>query len=381
MKYSHQLNKMKIAFVHDWFKANGGAEKVAGEILAIYSKEEVTIYTLFNKFKPGDKEEILKEYPVKTSFLQYFPFISKVYRYLLPIMPWLMKRFNLKNYDLVISTSHAVAKGIGSDPSILNICYCHTPMRYVWDMYDDYVAHHAIARSFFYKWFINYIRRWDYRTAQNVHFFIANSEHVKQRIKNSYNRDARVIYPPVRVDKFTLFEGKRKDYYLCLGRFVPYKKIDMIVRAFEQMPDKKLVLIGEGYGSRKFTRILEQCKNITWLGYRNDKEMITYMQEARACIFAAKEDFGIMCVEVQACGTPVLALDYGGYRETVIDGVSGYLFPQQNEASVIEAVNKLEQNPLNNNIAIRQNALRFSDVRFREEFGEYVDQCFKIFYA
>ncbi len=370
---------MKLAFVHDWFKANGGAEKVAGEILDIYAAEEVTVYTLFDKFSPTDHAQILKNNKIETSPLQHIPFISRIYRYLLPFMPWLIQRFGLKNFDLIISTSHAVAKGIGADPGILNICYCHTPMRYAWDMYDDYVAHHAVARWFVYKWFINKIRSWDLKTAGNVHYFIANSYHVKQRIKNSYNRDATVIYPPVRIEKFKLYEGPRKDYYLCLGRFVPYKKIDMIVNAFRGMPDKKLVLIGEGYGSAKFKKILSECPNIEWLGYKNDAEMIIYIQEARACIFAAKEDFGIMCVEVQACGTPVLALDYGGYRETVADGISGYLFPEQNEDSVIEAVHKLEAQPLNDSKAIRANSLRFSDERFRREFRDFVNNCKQTF--
>ncbi len=372
---------MKLAFVHDWFRANGGAEKVAGEILTVYEREDVTVYTLFNKFTPGDKAEILKDHVVKTSLLQRVPFISKIYRYLLPFMPWLMKRFALKGYDLILSTSHAVAKGIGADPAILNICYCHSPMRYVWDMYDDYVEHHAVGRIFLYKWFIHYIRKWDLKTAANVHYFISNSEHVKLRIKNSYGRDSRVIYPPVRIGKFSLYDGPRKDYYLCLGRFVPYKKIDMIVRAFQQMPDKKLVLIGEGYGSKQFTELLKTAPNIEWLGYKKDEEMIGYIQEARACIFAAKEDFGIMCVEVQACGTPVLALDYGGYRETVQDNVSGYLFPNQDEQSVIEAVGKFERAPLTDSNAIRANSLRFSDERFRKELKDYVDECYGEFYG
>lgn len=366
---------MKLAFVHDWFKANGGAEKVAGSILDLYKNEDVTVYTLFDKFKPADHQEILKEFPIKTSPLQYIPQIDRIYRYLLPVMPWLMKRFQLRNYDLILSTSHAVAKGIGADPTILNICYCHSPMRYVWDMYDDYVAHHAIGKFFLYKWFIGKIRQWDLQTARQVHYFIANSQHIKQRIKNSYNRDSVVIYPPVRTDKFHLNDGVRKDYYLCLGRFVPYKKIDMIVRAFRQMPEKKLVLIGEGYGSKMFQELLTDAPNIQWLGYQDDTAMIKYIQEARACIFAAKEDFGIMCVEVQACGTPVLALNYGGYKETVQNGVSGYLFDEQTEMSVQQAVQKLEATPLTNSKAIRANALRFSEQRFQQEMGEFVKKC------
>ena len=371
---------MKLAFVQDWFNANGGAEKVAGAILDIYGKDDVTVYALFDHFSPAASQEILKGRPVNVSILQHVPGITKIYRYFLPVMPWLMRRFNLQGYDLIISTSHAVAKGFRSDPGILNICYCHTPLRPIWDMYDDYAAGHTLGKSFFYKWFVRRLRKWDVATSKNVHYFIANSRHIQKRIERSYGRTSTVIYPPVRVNKFALNEAPRKDYYLCLGRFVPYKKTDMMIRAFQQMPDKQLVLIGAGWGTKEFSELLSECKNITWLGYQNDEEMIRYMQEAKACIFAAKEDFGIMCVEVQACGTPVLALDYGGYRETVIDGESGYLFPEQTEKSIIAAVNKFEQQPLTNYDLIRQNALRFSDERFKNEFSDFVANAMKEFY-
>ncbi len=369
---------MKLAFVHDWFRANGGAEKVAGEILDMYSSEDVTVYTLFDKFSPADHEEILKHYPIRTSVLQRIPNIDKIYRFLLPVMPQIMRSFNLIGYDVIISTSHAVAKGFRSDGA-LHVCYCHTPMRYVWDMYDDYAASHKMGRSFLYKSFINYIRRWDLRSADNVHYFIANSVHVQKRIKASYGRDSVVIYPPVRVDKFGLSESARKDFYLCLGRFVPYKKTDLVIRAFKKMPDKKLVLIGAGYGTKEFKELLQDAPNIEWLGYRKDEEMIRYMQEAKACIFAAKEDFGIMCVEAQACGTPVLAMDYGGYRETVVDGKTGYFFNEQTEASIIAAVRQLEKVPLTDHEGIRRHALKFSDARFRKEMGDFVAQCRQVF--
>ncbi len=371
---------MKVAFVQDWFNANGGAEKVAGSVLDIYDKEEVTIYALFNRFSPAAKQEILNGRPVKTSLLQYVPFISKIYRYFLPVMPWLMKRFHLRGYDLILSTSHAVAKGFRSDPATLNICYCHTPLRPIWDMYDDYAATHSLGRSWLYKSFVNWLRRWDVASANHVHYFIANSKHIQQRIANSYGRESVVIYPPVRTGKFTLSEAPRKDYYLCVGRFVPYKKTDMVIRAFQQMPDKQLVLIGEGWGTKEFNEMLEGYANIKWLGYREDAEMMKYIQEAKACIFAAKEDFGIMCVEAQACGTPVLALDYGGYRETVVDGVSGYFFPEQTESGITDAVNKFERQPLKDHTAIRQNALRFSEERFKNEFSDFVLRAMKEFY-
>ncbi len=371
---------MKLAFVQDWFNANGGAEKVAGSILDIYDKEDMTVYALFDRFSPTARKEILNNRPVKTSLLQYVPFISKIYRYFLPVMPWLMKRFNLRGYDLILSTSHAVAKGFRSDPKTLNICYCHTPLRPIWDMYDDYAAAHPLGRSGLYKVFVNWLRRWDVRSADHVHFFIANSKHIQRRIASSYGRESVVIYPPVRTGKFALSEAPRKNYYLCAGRFVPYKKTDMVISAFRQMPDKELVLIGEGWGTKEFKEMLDGYPNIKWLGYQKDEEMMKYIQEAKACIFAAKEDFGIMCVEAQACGTPVLALDYGGYRETVIEGESGYFFPEQTEASLTEAVNRFEQLPLKDHTAIRQNALRFSDDRFNKEFSGFVSAAMNEFY-
>jgi glycosyltransferase involved in cell wall biosynthesis len=366
---------MKVAFVQDWFNANGGAEKVAGEILDIYQEEDITVYALFNKFTPDAQRSILKNRPVRVSLLQYVPFIASIYRYFLPVMPWAMGRFRLRGYDVIISTSHAVAKGFRSDPSTPNICYCHTPLRPIWDMYDDYAATHSMGSSFLYKKFVQWLRRWDVASAGRVHYFIANSIHIQQRIARSYGRESVVIYPPVRTGKFALNEAPRQEYYMCPGRFVPYKKIDMVIRAFQQMPHKRLVLIGEGWGAAGFDELLKGHPNIEWLGYRTDEEVIRYMQEAKACIFAAKEDFGIMCVEAQACGTAVLALDYGGYRETVEDGKTGYLFAEQTEAAVIAAVEKMEQQPLTDHEAIRQHALKFSDERFRAEFSAFVQKA------
>ena len=366
---------MKLAFVQDWFNANGGAEKVAGSILDIYKNEDVHIYTLFDRFQGQDRVAILKNKPVHTSLLQYVPGIGKIYRYFLPVMPWLMRRFYISDKDLIISTSHAVAKGFRHDKRIMHICYCHTPLRPIWDMYDDYAATHAMGSSRIYRAFVQWLRKWDVGTSLQVDNFIANSKHIQQRIQNSYGRASTVIYPPVRVNKFALNTAPRKDYYLCVSRFVPYKKVDMVIKAFRQMPDKRLVLIGTGWGTKEFKELLAAHTNIEWLGYRDDAELIKYMQEAKACIFAAKEDFGIMCVEAQACGTPVLALDYGGYKETVADGVSGYLFPEQTEQSVIDAVHKMESQPLTDHQQIRENALQFSEERFQREFADFVEQA------
>jgi glycosyltransferase involved in cell wall biosynthesis len=371
---------MKVAFVQDWFNANGGAEKVAGAILDIYAGDEVTIYALFDRFSESARKDILKNKPVRVSLLQYVPFVGRIYRYFLPVMPWLMSRFNLKGYDVILSTSHAVAKGFRSDPGILNICYCHTPLRPIWDMYDDYAASHPMGGSGLYRAFVKYLRRWDVASSKRVHHFIANSVHIQKRIAKSYNRESTVIYPPVRVNRFLLSTDPRQEYYLCTGRVVPYKKMDMVIRAFSRMPNKKLVIIGDGWGAKAFPALLEGNDNIVWHGYKNDDEMIQFIQRAKACIFAAKEDFGIMCVEVQACGTPVLALDYGGYQETVINGTTGYLFAEQTEESLMEAVQMFETRPLQDHVKIRENAMRFSAERFAAEFSSFVQKARKQFH-
>ena len=372
---------MKIAFVHDWFNVDGGAEKVADEILDIYKNEDITVYTLFNSLSKQDCKKILKHHPIKTTLLNYIPYRSILYRYLLPLMPFFIRQFYLKDYDLIISSSHAVAKGFRKAPGILHVCYCHTPMRYAWDMYEEYAQTHTFGQSFLYKTFVKYIRKWDLRSSDNVDYYIANSINVQQRILNNYKRESVVIYPPVRIEMFNLSEQPRKDYYLCIGRFVPYKKMDLVLQAFQHMPDKKLILIGEGYGSSSIQDLLKHAPNIEWLGYVNDEDMIRYIQDAKACIFAAKEDFGILCVEVQACGTPVIALRNGGYLETVVEGETGYLFDDQTEESIVTAINRLDENPLTDHQAIRQNALKFSDERFRNEFQTYVNKVINEFHS
>lgn len=370
---------MKLALVHEWLRVNAGSEKVVAEMLETYKDEEVTLYTLFNHLEASALNKRLQLKRVKVSPLHYLPGVARNYRYLLPLMPMLIRSFKLKGYDLILSSSHAVAKGFRRNRSIPHICYCHTPMRYAWDLYEDYSADSHSVKSFLYKLVVRYIRNWDYRSAGNVDFFLANSENVRQRIRNNYGREAEVLYPPVCVDDFKLSEAPRENFYLCVGRFVPYKKIDIIIRAFRHLPDQKLVLVGDGYGAKKIMPLLAGMHNVVWLGYKNDEDLISYMQRAKACIFAAKEDFGIMCVEAQACGTPVLALNDGGYRETVIPGLTGYLFDGQTEEGVLQAIRKFEQHPLNDHAAIRKAAERFSAAAFREGLRRHVNKWMQEF--
>jgi glycosyltransferase involved in cell wall biosynthesis len=371
---------MKIALIHDWLRVNAGSEKVVKEILNIYKDDEVELYTLFNTLLIQDKKDIIRNIPCTTSCLNYIPYIHSLYKSLLPIMPWVIQHMKLKSADVYISSSHAVAKGIQAPKDKLHICYCHTPMRYAWYMYEDYMSDIKGLKLLLIKLIIPYIKTWDFNSSKNVHYFIANSKHIQNQIEAIYHRDSIVIYPPVQVDKFKLNSNPRKDFYLAVGRFVAYKKMDIIIQAFKLMPHKKLVLIGDGYDTNKIKNIIEGADNIIWLGYQHDDELILYMQNAKACIFAAKEDFGIMCVEAQSTGTPVLALNYGGYKETVIDGETGYFFETQQVEAIQQVVERFELSPLTNHTAISTHASKFSVERFKNEMKSFVTMKYSEFY-
>ena len=297
----------------------------------------------------------------------------------MPIFPIILSGFRLKNSDVLISSSHAVAKGCRVQKGQLHICYCHTPMRYAWSLEDDYLRNLNSIGYWFALWILHRIRRWDRRTAQNVHYFIANSEHIQKQIAQFYQRDAVVIYPPVQTSKFALNPHPRQSFYLAPGRFVNYKRFDLIIEAFRARPDLKLVLLGDGYDSGKIKRLLQDIPNVTWIGYQHDDEVILYMQQAKACIFASKEDFGIMCVEAQSTGTPVIALRYGGHLETVLEGVTGYFFDEQTPESILQAILKMESKPLQNHTEIRQHALQFDQTIFQTKIQTYVRKMYHEF--
>lgn len=370
---------MNIALIHDWLRVNAGSEKVVSEILSMYKEEQIDLYTLFNKLNADENQEILQGAPCHTSWMQYVPYINKIYKVLLPLMPFAIQHLKVKDAEIYISSSHAIAKGFKHPKHQLHICYCHTPMRYAWYLNEDYLENFSGFKLWLIRKILPFIRRWDLKSATQVHYFIANSKHIQQQIKAIYQRDAVVIYPPVKTTKFVLNNNPRQAFYLAVGRFVPYKKMDIIINAFKQMPDKKLVLIGDGYDRKNIKKLIYQIPNIIWLGYQHDDELILYMQNAQACIFAAKEDFGIMCVEAQSTGTPVLALNYGGYRETVIDGTTGYFFEEQTAEAIQKVVMKFEQAPLVNHLVISQHAARFSASHFKQSFQQFVSEQFALF--
>ena len=297
---------MKIAVVHDWLVVYGGAEKVLEQILNIYP--EADLFALVD-FLDEDKRDFIKDKKVKTSFIQRLPKAKTKYRNYLPLMPLAIEQLDLSKYDLIISSSYCVAKGIITSPNQVHISYVHSPIRYAWDLQHQYLKEAGLTKGlkgWLAKIILHYMRIWDTRTSNGVDYFIANSKFIAKRIWKCYRREADVIYPPVDVEAFEYCDQK-EDFYLTASRMVPYKKMDLIVEAFTHIPDKKLIVIGTGPDFDKIQKIAQGHDNIKLMGYQPFSVLKEHMQKAKAFVFAAEEDFGITPVEAQACGTPVIA--------------------------------------------------------------------------
>jgi glycosyltransferase involved in cell wall biosynthesis len=368
---------MKKALIHDWFSVYAGAEKCVESFTSIWDDFEV--YSLIDFLSDADREIILKGKRSHTSFVQQLPFARTKYRHYLPLFPLAIEQFDLREYDVILSSSHAVAKGVLTHPHQLHISYVHTPIRYAWDLYHQYLHESGLEKGFMgalVKYFLHKIRLWDSSTAHRVDHYIANSHYIARRIKKIYGKEATVIYPPVDIEKFQLHTDK-EEFYLTASRMVPYKKIDLIVEAFSQT-DKKLIVIGTGPDMEKIRA--KAGKNIEFMGYQSDTVMIEKMQRAKAFVFAAEEDFGITPVEAQACGTPVICLGRGGTYESVIDGVSGVHFATQTPEALLEAIEVFETNPQRfDPERIRENAMRFSKERFEREIEAFVQTHYEAF--
>lgn len=368
---------MKKALVHDWFSTYAGAEKCIESFTDIW--DDLEIYSLIDFLSDADRNKILKGKHAHTSFIQKLPFAKDKYRNYLPLFPLAIEQFDLSAYDVVLSSSHAVAKGVLTHSNQLHIAYVHTPIRYAWDLYHQYLRESGLDRGLkgmLAKYFLHKIRLWDASTANRVDHYVANSRYIARRIKKTYGKPSDVIYPPVDVDKFTLREAK-EEFYLTASRMVPYKKIDLIVEAFSQT-DKKLLVIGDGPDMAKIKS--KAGKNVELLGFASDETMADLMGRAKAFVFAAEEDFGITPVEAQACGTPVICFGRGGARETVLDGESGLYFMEQNTKELLAAVAKFEQNyDKFEPVKIRENSLKFSRARFEAEIKSYVEKKYEEF--
>ena len=376
---------MKVAVVHEWLTTFAGSEKALVEILGLFP--EADLFCVID-FLPESDRGFLHGRKITTSFLQKFPLVSKYYRYYLPLMPLAVRQFDLSDYDLVISSNHAVANGVKTNSNQLHVSYTYSPMRYAWDLREQYLKESNLdkgVKGLAARLMLSWLRRWDYRISRDVDYFVGISKFIQERIRHAYGRESVVIYPPVDTDYFQIDKGEpREDFYLAASRMVPYKMMSLIVSAFADMPDKKLVVIGDG---PELERVKECARdNVEILGYQDNFILREYMQKAKALVFAAEEDFGILPVEAQACGTPVVAYAQGGALETVNDLThdqpTGVFFEEQAISSIKSAITVFEQNIEKISSGnCRENALRFSEKVFKDEFMRYIREVFPAFYG
>ncbi|MGI4746177.1 MAG: glycosyltransferase [Janthinobacterium lividum] len=371
-----ELLKMRIAIVHEWLDSYAGSERVVEQFLMCFPQAE--LFAIVD-FMPESDRHFLGGRPVRTSFIQRLPFARRAFRNYLGLMPLAVEQFDLTGYDLVLSSSHAVAKGVITGPDQLHISYVHSPIRYGWDLQHQYLRQANLTRGLkglYARWLLSSLRRWDVRTANGVDIFVANSRYIARRIHKVYRRSAEVIHPPVAVDQFK-FEPCKGGTYLTVSRQVPYKRIDLIAAAFATMPDRQLIIVGDGPENARIKAAAKGAANISFRPAIPHKELVGLMQSARAFLMAAEEDFGITMVEAQACGTPVISFCRGGAADIVCDVGSsrptGVLFPTQTVESIVDAVDRFE----NLSLAIvpehcRANAMRFTEAAFQTRFRDLV---------
>ncbi len=374
---------MKVAIVHEWIVTYAGSERVLEQILQLYP--EADLFCVVD-FLPPEERGFLTNRRIMTTFIQNLPWARKKYRSYLPLMPLAIEQLDLSGYDLIISSSHAVAKGVLTGPDQLHLCYCYSPMRYAWDLQHQYLRESGLergVRAIAAQYILHRMRLWDMRTVNGVDGFVAISKFIARRIAKVYRRESTVIYPPVDVESFTP-AGGREDFFVTASRMVPYKRIDLVVEAFAAMPERRLIVIGDGPEARRIRT--KGGPNIQFLGQQPFEVLRDHLRRARAFVFAAEEDFGILPLEAQACGTPVLAYGRGGALETIRDmsesEPTGIFFREQTVRSLQNAVERFEGEGASiTGNACRQNALRFSTEHFRSEMELYVAECWKQFQA
>ncbi|NEO16480.1 MULTISPECIES: glycosyltransferase [unclassified Moorena] len=372
---------MKYALVHEWLtpKATGGSELVVQEIL---KHIDADLYALID-FESTNPQSYLYQRSIGTTFLQNLPFARNGVQKYLPLLPLAIEQLELGEYDIILSSSHAVAKGVLTSPQQLHICYCHTPMRYAWDLTFDYLRSSSMGQGFpglITRYLLHRLRQWDVITANRVDYFIANSHHTARRIWRCYRRRAEVIYPPVNIERFP-FQEEKEDFYLTVSRIVSYKQVSLIVQAFNQL-GYPLVVIGDGSDLAGIRNLAH--KNVEFMGFQPNQVVEQYMAKAKGFVYAACEDFGIALVEAQACGTPVIAYGAGGALETVLDirqhldSGTGLLFPEQSSGALIEAMETFETLAGNfNPEASRLNAAKFAPNIFADRYLTFLENCYQ----
>ena len=369
---------MKVAIVHDWLVIYGGAERVLEHLLDLYP--DADLYSLID-FVPPEQRHFLRGKTPFTSFLQKIPGAARHYRKMLPLMPYAIEQFDLSSYDLVISSSYCVAKGVLTGPNQVHVSYCHSPMRYAWDHYHEYLNEMHLTsglKGLFARWQLHRIRTWDVRSSNSVDQFVANSRFVARRISKFYGRTSQVVFPPVDTRLFSLQEQKQ-DYFVAAGRFVPFKRLDLVAEAFASMPDRKLVMVGDGPEMAKIRS--KAGPNVEFVGYQPAAVVRQYLANAKAFIFPSEEDFGIVPVEAQACGTPVLAFGRGGALETVrppggMLPPTGMFFREQSASAICAAIRDFEAaSSAFDPVAICHHAQAFSIESFKTEFSTQVNDA------
>lgn len=370
------LSGARIAIVFEWFQRFGGVERVVAEMREVFP--DADLFALVH-----DPDALvgtpLEGVPVRTSFIQRLPRAKEKYRAYLPLMPLAVEQFDLRPYDLVLSSSHTVSKGVLTRADQLHVSYTHTPVRYAWDLYHDYLEDAGLTRGLkgaVARGVLHYLRLWDVAAANRVDVYLANSDYVARRIEKLYRRPAHKIYPPVEIGRFR-HDAPRDDFFVTVSRLVPYKRMDLMVEAFTRLGEP-LVIIGDGPDLERLRRAAGP--NVSLIGYQPDEAIVDHLQRARAFIFAANEDFGIAPVEAQAAGCPIIAYGKGGALETVIGyptpGATGVFFEEQTSEALAEAVGLFEANAdMFSPASCRSNAERFGSERFRREFRATVEEA------
>lgn len=368
---------MKVAIVHEWLDTYAGSERVLEQLIAEWP--EADLFAVCD-FLPEAERGFLRGKTVTTTFIQRLPLARKHFRKFLGLMPVAIEQLNLSGYDLVLSSSHAVAKGVLTGPGQLHVSYVHSPMRYAWDLQHQYLREAGMERGLkglYTRNLLHKMRLWDRASALNPDVVVANSTYIGERIRKAWRRDSIVVHPPVDVQRFAL-KAEKEDYFLVASRMVPYKRIELIAEAFRRMPGRRLVVVGDGPNAPKVREAAAGAPNIELRGRVGTEELVRLTQGARACVFAAEEDFGIATVEAQACGTPVIAFGKGGARDIVVpppaERPTGLFFAEQSAEAIIAAVERFET------VAFlpqdcRSHAERFSPEAFRRAMRRVVQEA------